>query len=191
MYFIIGLGNPGKKYEKTRHNIGFQVVEELKKEKGFPEFKLNKKSKALICEGFLDKERVIVAKPVTFMNLSGSSAEIISGNYNIEKRDVIVIHDDIDLPVGKIKISHGRGSGGHKGVESIIKSLGTENFIRLRIGIQPRTGKPKNVEKFVLRKFDKDEEKILKDIFEKIIEAIEMTIKEGLEKAMNIYNCTD
>jgi len=103
-------------------------------------------------------------------------------------RNLWIIHDDIDLLLGKIRISIGRGAAGHKGVESIIKELGTKNFVRFRIGIQPKTGKPRNPEKFVLQKFNKEEEGLIKEVIQKIIEAIEMTIIKGLEKAMNKFN---
>jgi PTH1 family peptidyl-tRNA hydrolase len=167
MILIVGLGNPGGKYRNTRHNVGFRVIDEL---------------------GSLNKEKVVLLKPKTFMNLSGRAVKPLIIKYKISVIDLWVIHDDIDLPLGRIKISKGRGSAGHKGVESIIKELGTKNFIRFRIGVQPKTGKPKNPERFVLQKFKKDEEKIVKEIVKKTAETIEATMKGGIEKAMNEYN---
>jgi PTH1 family peptidyl-tRNA hydrolase len=178
---IVGLGNPGKKYKNTRHNIGFLVLDKFQKaysrhrrdgptgiskkfqyrENNFPEFKLVKKFNSLISEGKISGKKILLAKPQTFMNNSGKAVKslclnffeikamaVISkknkkeGNNVLNKpsnnflNNLFVVHDDVDLPLGKIKISRGRGSGGHKGVESIIKELGTKNFVRFRIGIE-------------------------------------------------------
>jgi len=167
MVLIVGLGNPGKKYEKTRHNLGFRVVDELR---------------------FLNLKKVVLVNPKTFMNLSGKAVKSLIKKYKMPVTNLWVIHDDIDLPLGKIRISKGRGSAGHKGVESIIKEVGSKNFVRFRIGIQPRIGQPKNPEKFVLQKFNKEEEKIVKEVIKKIAEAIEFSLKEGLEKTMSRFN---
>ena len=147
---IVGLGNPGEKHKNTRHNIGFEIVDEFKEKNLFPEFKLSKKFKALISE----KDNTILVKPQTFMNLSGRSVRAITSFY--KTKELIVIHDDIDLVLGKIKISKNRGAGGHKGIKSIIEEIG-KDFTRIRVGIQPEKGKPNNVEKFVLQKFKKRE----------------------------------
>jgi len=167
MILIIGLGNPGKKYEKTRHNVGTRAIDELE---------------------ILGLKNVILTKPNTFMNESGKAVKPLIDKYKIKPGDLIVIHDDIDLPLEKIRIVRNRGSAGHKGVESIIKELKTENFIRFRIGIQPRSGKPKNPENFVLQKFNKEEEKIIDEVIKKTAEAIEYFLKEGLEKTMGKFN---
>ena len=189
MIIIAGLGNPDKKYKFTRHNIGFRVVEKFKEKNNFPDFKLSKKFKSLISESVFNNEKVILAKPQTFMNKSGKAIKTLFSFYKIEKTNLIVIHDDIDLALGKTKIVKNRGSAGHKGVESIIKEIGTKDFIRFRIGIQPIKAKPKNAERFVLQNFNKKEEKIIKKIIKKTVEVIELVIKkEGLEKAMNKYN---
>ncbi len=169
---IIGLGNPGEKYNKTRHNIGFEIIDQFKEKNSFPDFKLSKKFHSLISE---DK-KIILAKPQTFMNKSGQAVKALIGFY--KTKDLIIIHDDIDLLEGKIKVSKDRGSAGHKGIESIIKEIG-KNFIRLRIGIQPEKGKPKNPERFVLQRFNKKT---------KAVEALESLIENGLEKTMNKYN---
>ena len=118
MILIVGLGNPGKKYQKTRHNVGFRVIDQL---------------------GFLSLKEVILVKPKTFMNLSGKSVKNLLKTYHLKPSNLIVIHDDTDLPLGKIKISKNRGAAGHKGVESIIKEMGTKNFVRLRVGVKPKT----------------------------------------------------
>jgi PTH1 family peptidyl-tRNA hydrolase len=170
MMLIIGLGNPGKKFEKTRHNIGARVIDELK---------------------VLDLEKVILAKPQTFMNVSGKTVKALIKTSDLKPGNLIVIHDDMDLPMGKIRIVKNRGSAGHKGVKSIIKELGTKGFIRIRIGIQPATSDKKQktkTEKFVLQKFTKEEEIILNGVIGKAVQAIETLIKQGAEKAMNLYN---
>ncbi|MBZ9577485.1 aminoacyl-tRNA hydrolase [Patescibacteria group bacterium] len=170
MTIIVGLGNPGKKYIYTRHNIGFQVVDEFAKENNFPEFRLSKKFNSLVSESILNNEKIILVKPQTFMNKSGEAVSALINFY--KTKEIIIIHDDIDLPLGKIRISKNRGAAGHKGVESITKEIGTKNFTRFRIGISPKIGKSKNVEKYVLQKFDKEEEKIIKQV-----------IKEAIKKA--------
>lgn len=167
MHVIVGLGNPGEKYKNTRHNLGSKVIDEL---------------------GLLDLKGVALEKPKTFMNLSGKAVKPLIEKYKIKTDNLIVIHDDIDLPLGEIRIVQNRGSAGHKGVESIIETLGTKNFIRVRIGILPESGKPKKPENFVLQKFNKAEEKIVKEVIKKTTEAIGILLKEGLEKAMTKYN---
>ncbi|PJA63866.1 MAG: aminoacyl-tRNA hydrolase, partial [Candidatus Portnoybacteria bacterium CG_4_9_14_3_um_filter_43_11] len=132
----------------------------------------------------------VLTRPQTFMNQSGKSVKILNTKYKIQNTNLFVIHDDIDLPLGKIRISAGRSSAGHKGVESIIKESGTKNFVRFRIGIKPEKieNRKQKIEKFVLQKFNKEEEKILKNVIEKTIEAIEMAIREEVEKTMTKYN---
>jgi len=188
MILIVGLGNPGKKYQLTRHNIGFRVVNEFAKENNSPEFKFSKKLKAEISERILDNQKIVLAKPQTFMNLSGKAVKSLIINYHLSLINLWVIHDDTDLPLGKIRIAKNRGAAGHKGVESIVKVINSKNFVRFRIGILPKTGKPKNPENFVLQKFNKDEEKTVKEVIKKTAEAIEFSLKTGLEKAMSKYN---
>jgi peptidyl-tRNA hydrolase, PTH1 family len=149
MKLIVGLGNPGKKYEGTRHNAGFMAIDELKK---------------------YDIEDSILAKPKTFMNNSGKAVKEMVGYYKVKPEDLWVIHDDIDLPIGEFKISENRGSAGHKGVQSIIDELGIKNFNRIRIGICPAEGKPERIEEFVLKKFSKKESEGLKEALSKITE---------------------
>jgi peptidyl-tRNA hydrolase, PTH1 family len=146
MYLIFGLGNPGKKYEKTRHNIGVRIIESLES---------------------LSLENVILAKPSTFMNESGKAAKKLLKTSKLKTNNLILVHDDIDLPLGKIKVVKGRGSAGHKGVQSIIDNLGTKDFWRVRVGICPATGKPSSVDNFVIRNFTKGEEKILEEVIPK------------------------
>lgn len=158
---IVGLGNPGKKYHNTPHNIGFDVVDKIAEENNFPQFKLSKKFHALISEN----NKTILAKPQTFMNESGKSVKAITRFY----KDLIIIHDDIDLVLGRTKTSKDSGSAGHKGVESIIRELGTKDFTRIRIGIQPIKGKPQNIEKYVLQKLKKEQKELLKPVIKKVL----------------------
>ena len=167
MFLIVGLGNPGQKYKDTRHNVGSEVVNELKS---------------------FNLEKVILQKPQTFMNQSGRTVRTSLRKYKLGLNNLIIIHDDIDLPLGKIRIAKNRGSAGHKGVESIMNELRTKDFIRLRIGILPKAGKPKNPEKFVLQKFNKDERKIIKEVIKKTAEAAELFLREGLDKTMGKFN---
>jgi len=194
MILIIGLGNPGKKFEKTRHNVGFRAVTAFQAKNGFSDFKFSKKFKAETSEVVFDNEKIILGKPQTFMNNSGKAVKALINNRQLAINNLFVVHDDIDLPLGKIRISVDRSSAGHKGVESIIRELKNKNFARFRIGIKTEGNEQKiknrkqRVEKFVLKKFTTDEEKILKKVIEKTVEAIEITIKEGVEKAMAKYN---
>ena len=167
MILIVGLGNLPKKYRKTRHNIGSMTIDELES---------------------LNLEDAILTRPTTFMNESGKAVKNLLRTYRLKPDNLIIIHDDIDLPLGKIRIVKNRGAAGHKGIESIIRELKTKNFIRFRIGICPKTGKLKNPERFVLQNFHKGEEKIIKEITKKIAEAINFLLKEGLEKTMNKFN---
>lgn len=186
MIIIVGLGNPGKKFQKTRHNIGFITIDNLQLViDKFSDWKNIKKIQAEISKGEINSQKVLLAKPLTFMNLSGQAVKKVVLSVKCQMSNVLVIHDDIDLPLGKIRIVKNRGSAGHKGVQSIIKELGTKNFVRFRIGIQPKLGKPKNPEKFVLQKFNKGEEEIVKEVIKKTTEAIEMAIREGVEKAQS------
>jgi PTH1 family peptidyl-tRNA hydrolase len=180
MTIIIGLGNPGEQYKNTRHNVGFMAIDEFARKNYFPEFSLQKKSKALISE----KDDVILVKPQTFMNDSGKSVREIIKNKPTD--GLVIVHDDIDLPLGKIKIVKERGSAGHKGVESIIKSIGNEGLIRLRIGI----GGAKGVEalKVVLKNFSEEEQPVIDEVIKKAALALNSLINEGIEKTMNEYN---
>lgn len=155
MVVIAGLGNPGKEYENTPHNIGFEALDFFAQKNGFPAFEFDKYSNSLISK----KDEVILIKPQTFMNNSGLALKKIAGK-------LIVIHDDIDLKLGEFKISTNRGSAGHKGVESIIKALRTEDFTRIRIGVS-KEKKPD-----VLKKFNKKDQELLTPVFEQISEEI-------------------
>ncbi len=189
MKLIIGLGNPGKEYQKTRHNCGFMAICNLQKilNENFDDFKFNKKFHALISQGNFNEEKIILAMPQTFMNDSGKSVNALINYYKIHFTDLFIIHDDIDLFLGKIKISRNSSSGGQKGVQSIINYLGTKNFIRFRVGIK-LNNIIKNASEFVLQKFTKDEEKIISKSLQKINLAIKTTLEKGVDEAMNQCN---
>ncbi len=186
MIIIVGLGNPGKKFKNTRHNVGFSAVNKLAGNFQFPIFNFQSSSNAEISKGEIAGEKVILAKPQTFMNESGKAVQKILSNIKDQISNIVVIHDDIDLPVGKIKIVQERGSAGHKGVESIIKSIGNEGLIRIRVGIAPQNDV--KAEKVVLEKFSPEEQEILKKTLVKAADALDFLIKNDLEKTMNRFN---
>ena len=181
---IIGLGNPGVKFKGTRHNVGFMVLDKFAEGNNFPEFRLQKKLEALVSEGIIGENKIILAKPQTFMNESGKAVQKILKS--MPKASLIAVHDDVDMPTGKIKIVEERGSAGHKGVESIIKNVGNEGLIRFRIGIAGQTGtKAKEV---VLKKFTSGEKKNITETIAKVAEALNFFLQNGPEKTMNKYN---
>lgn len=188
MKIIIGLGNPGEKYKNTWHNIGFLAVDEFIKENNFPDFKPSKKFNADISEKDFNEENIIIAKPKTYMNESGKSVRSIMDFYKLLGKEIIIIHDDIDLLAGKIKISIDRGSAGHKGVQSIFNNAKTEGFIRIRIGICPDFKRDKKAKDVVLKKIGKNEKELMKKSIDIAVEAIKTLITDGLEKTMNKYN---
>jgi peptidyl-tRNA hydrolase, PTH1 family len=176
MKLIIGLGNPGKKYALTRHNAGFMLVDKLQKEWKFPDFVVNKKFNAEISEGNLDGKKIIIVKPQTFMNLSGEAVKKIMDFYKLTPDDIIVIHDDLDIELGKYKIATDSSSAGHQGVQDIIDKLGTQKFKRIRIGIEGEEKRKKRLmpsDEFVLQKFLEEEmieiDKILVTIQKEIL----------------------
>jgi len=198
-YIIVGLGNPGEEYTFTRHNTGRLVLEvfykKALKENDLSEWKLDKKTVALKSSGKIGKESVTLLKPETMMNNSGKSLkDLINSPKKAEK--LVVIYDDLDLPLGSYKISFNRGTGGHRGMESIVKNIKTKAFVRVRVGISPTTPsgklkKPKGedgVINFILGKFKTNEQEELKKISQKISKALFCLLEEGREKAMNIFN---
>lgn len=193
-YIIAGLGNPGEEYTNTRHNTGRMVLEFIQKEYG-GDFSFNKKLNAQVSEAKIGKEKVTLIAPETFMNLSGKSiAPLVKSIKAAEK--LVVIYDDFSLPLGKIRISYNRSSGGHNGLESIIKSVKTEAFVRIRIGTAPENAKGNaklingedKVEKFILGKFKEDELKELKKVAKAVVEAVAVLIKDGRDRAMGEFN---
>ncbi len=171
MLLIIGLGNPGKEYEKTRHNAGFILVDKIGKNYNFPDFEFNKKFNAEISKGQLENREILLAKPRTFMNKSGEAVNAILDFYKISPENIIVVHDDIDIELGKYKIALDSRSAGHNGVQDIMDKLGTQKFKRIRIGIKPEE-KIYDASDFVLQKFGKEEWEKLDKTLDKILKEI-------------------
>ncbi len=186
MIIIVGLGNPGEQYKNTRHNVGFIAIDAFAEKNNFPEFKLQKKSNALVSEHILGDKTVVLVKPQTFMNESGKSVKQLMSNTKAQMSDLVIVHDDVDVPVGKIKIIKERGSAGHKGVESIIKSIGNDGLMRFRIGVAGQ--KDVNAMKVVLKNFSQEEQKVIDETIKKITDALDFFVKAGLDKTMNEYN---
>ena len=171
MKLIIGLGNPGEEYKKTRHNAGFLAVDEIVLSSKYQVLSTQQKFNAEISEGIIDNEKTILVKPQTFMNNSGQAVKAIVDYYKIDLEDIIVIHDDLDISLGEYKIIKDRNSAGHKGVQSIIDYLGTKDFTRIRIGIAVENKKTPT-EKFVLERFSKEEIEIVEGVIEEIVSNI-------------------
>lgn len=181
MKLIVGLGNPGKEYEKTRHNIGFMCVDNF-----VDNSKWSEKFSGLLTEISYNGEKIIFLKPMTYMNESGYAVKKVMDYYNLDISDILIIFDDMDLEIGKLKIKVNSSSGGHNGIKSIISHLKTESFARVKIGISHnRNIDTKN---YVLGKFSKAEMDILNPIIKKTKDIIESFVNNGIEKTMNIYN---
>lgn len=190
---IVGLGNPGRKYEKNRHNLGFMCLSYFARQHGI---KFDKKQcRARTGSGIVAESKVVIARPQTYMNQSGQSVSRLVKKFDVGLDDLIVIHDDLDLPPGKIRIRRGGGSGGHKGIDSIVAELGSQDFLRLRAGI----GHPSSIEdatetsesdiiSYVLSDFTADEKRIIAQVIPRVSEAILCLLTEGLTAAMNKYN---
>jgi len=173
MKLIIGLGNPGEEYQKTRHNAGFLAVDKIVSRcSDIPTFNFRSKFKAEISQGIINNEKVILVKPMTFMNNSGQAVQAVLDYYKINPKNIIIIHDDLDIPLGEFKISKNKNSGGHKGVQSIIDCLGTKDFMRIRIGIDTERNKKIPTEKFVLEKFNEEEMRKIEGVIEEIVKLL-------------------
>lgn len=191
MYTIVGLGNPGKEYEFTRHNAGMLAVRGFQKKMGLPDFVTSSKFGGEVSEGIVEGNEVRLFIPGTFMNTSGKVVTKVC-----DSRDkLLVISDELDLPIGTFKISYGSSAGGHNGVQSVIDALGTKEFTRIRVGVSPVSffgamKKPSRdrVADFVLKEFSRNELKKLESQYESIIDAIRMIVTEGKERAMNQFN---
>jgi len=180
MKLIVGLGNPGKEYQDTRHNIGFQALDFLAENLILKPFKSEKKFQAEICEGTLGEQKIILAKPQTFMNNSGEAVAAIKKYYKIKLNDIIVIRDDVDIPVGKIKSKQGSSGAGHKGIASIIQHLKSNNFWQIKIGVANELIRTKiPTEKFVLQKFTKQDLDKAKKIPDKTMKLLNSIIKKA------------
>ena len=194
-WVIVGLGNPGSEYSGTRHNTGRMAVEDFAKAMKLSEWREDKKAKALISRGLVERTLVALVLPNTFMNKSGSAVSKFVKNAKAAER-MAVVYDDIDLPLGSFKISFNRGSGGHKGMESIMRALKTKKFARVRIGVSPSTVSGKlrkpsgddEVVDFILAKWKAHELAELKTVFKRVSHALETIVTAGTERAMNQFN---
>ncbi len=183
---VIGLGNPGKEYEKTPHNVGFMMLDYIAEVNNIT-FKLEKKHEAMIGVGTISGEKCYLIKPLTYMNLSGNAVRSFVEYYNIDKDEILVIFDDMDLPLGKVRVRKSGSSGGHKGMKSIIENLKTTDINRIRVGIdKPKEGM--QVIDYVLHKLSKAEFEILNETIKKGPDMIDSVIKTGINNMMNIYN---
>lgn len=186
MYIIVGLGNPGQKYENTRHNIGWQVLDALAEKHGINI--LENKFKGLVGKGVIEGEKVLLLKPLTYMNLSGEAVGEAVRFFKIdETTELIVIADDISLDAGQIRMRKKGSAGGHNGLKNIIAHLGHENFIRMKMGVGDKPA-GYDLADYVLGHFSKEEEKILAESRSNAVLAIETVIRDGADKAMNLYN---
>lgn len=194
-YVILGLGNPEGQYAKTRHNAGRMAVEKLAKAEAFPEFTLKKAAKALVSEGAIEGEKVMLVLPEVAMNLSGKVIPSFVKSKPAAKK-LLIIRDELDMPLGTMKMTFGRGSGGHKGAESVMRALKTKDFAQIKIGISGTTAKGKlkkpgdeeKVIRHVIGKFKPEEEAKLKKMFERTKEAVEAFVAGDIERAMLVAN---
>ena len=181
---VAGLGNPGPEHAGTRHNIGFGVVEELADRVGAIGWQGKFTAEMTRCR--VDDRSVVLLKPMTYMNLSGRSVARAAGFFRFSVESILVVHDDLDLDFGMVRVKQGGGTGGHKGLSSCKQLLGSGDFSRVRVGIgRPRHG---NATKFVLEKFSSDESAVLTDVIAKAADAVETTIRHGVVRAMNAFN---
>jgi len=186
MWLIVGLGNPGERYARTRHNIGFEAIDTLARRHGL-EFR-GKRANSLIAEGQIAGQRVALAKPQTYMNLSGQAVSSLRNWYKIDPaRELLVVYDDLDLPFGKLRLRERGSAGTHNGMRSIVAQLGSSDFPRLRVGIDQPPGKM-DAAAYVLSRFRKEEEAELPFLLDTIADAVEVVLREGLTAAMNRYN---
>ncbi len=185
VYLVVGLGNPGREYRNTRHNMGFLALDHLAAHWSITALKVQ--GKAIISTAQYAGNKVILAKPQTYMNLSGQAVSALMNFYKVPLEHLLVIHDDVDIPFGTIRIRPGGGFGGQKGVGSIIEKLGTQEFARMRLGVGRPPGQM-DTANYVLQSFSKEDEEFLQSVFAKSDEAVETFIAEGLNTAMNRFN---
>lgn len=181
---LVGLGNPGTEYAKTRHNIGFMAVDEIVRRYSFPPFK--EKGKGVLSSATIDNQKVFILKPHTFMNLSGEAVLGVYSFYKLTPKDIIVFHDDMDLPVGKIKVKRGGSSGGHNGLKSIDSHIGAD-YLRVRVGIGHPTNKA-DVVNWVLGTFDSKDSAAIQDIISKMAEHLPLLLQGNEQTFMNRMN---
>jgi len=185
---VIGLGNPGSKYEFTRHNIGFRIIDSLARDMGI-EFNKVKSYYSLISRGMINNYKVMLVKPQTFMNLSGRAVNRVVSYYKIPLQDLLIVYDDLNLELGQVRIRKKGSSGGHKGIESIMQYLNSEDIPRLRIGVgNPSLNYNFDCVSYVLSNFNNDEEDKIAEVIQLSTEAVKTIIEDGFEKAMRKYN---
>jgi peptidyl-tRNA hydrolase, PTH1 family len=186
---IVGLGNPGAKYDQTRHNIGFAAIDTLARAWQIP-LSEHRKFQGWFGEGNVFRTKVCLLKPTTFMNLSGQSIRAVTDWYKLAPEEVLVVYDDMDLPIGKMRLRQSGSAGGHNGMKSAIAHLNSQNFPRLRIGIgTPRAkGADKEVVSHVLGRFSQGENSVMDEVLRLVVDAVELSLKQGIPKAMSLYN---
>ncbi len=182
---IVGLGNPGSRYEDNRHNIGFQIVDELAAAHDMSFDKSQHKAK--IANGWIGEQRVLIVKPQTYMNLSGEAVQPLATYYKVEANDLIVVSDDLDLPTGKLRLRPFGGAGGQNGVKSIIQRLGTDQFPRMRVGIDRPPGRM-DPAAYVLQNFSSQEEEVMVQVRDRARQALELWLTAGIDNTMNTFN---
>lgn len=185
MYVIAGLGNPTKEYDKTRHNVGFAVIDELADRYGIDVSE--RKHRALCGRGVIEGQKVLLAKPQTFMNLSGESLRALTDYYKVLPEELIVIYDDISLPPGQLRIRLKGSAGGHNGIKNIIAHLGTQEFPRIKVGVGEKPPRM-DLKDYVLSRFSKGEQELMDAAFREAAEAVVMMICDGADRAMNHFN---
>ena len=185
MYMIVGLGNPGSEYAATRHNLGFMLIDKLAAAAGA--IVKRKECHALVGNATIEGERVVLVKPQTFMNLSGEAVSCLTSKYETDANRLIVISDDLALPFGTIRLRERGSAGGHNGLKSIIGALGTNEFTRLRIGIQPEHPLS-DAKRFVLSEFSNVEKETLNEVLDRAAEALRSILRDGIRKAMSLFN---
>ncbi len=190
MKLFVGLGNPGKEYEYTWHNLGFLVINKLTSDNAAfcSGCTMSSKLKAEILEARWHNEKILMAKPQTYMNLSGESVGAIARYYDIATEDIWVIHDELDLDLGTIRLSHDSSAGGHNGVSSIIKHLGTKEFLRFRLGVSTELREKIPAEDYVLQKIPNSATVAVQEMIAKTCDALEAALTEGKDAAMNRFN---
>jgi len=192
MKLIVGLGNPGRHYVNNRHNVGFKCVDMFAREHGISLNQRRARSKLGTVE--IANTRIVLAKPQTFMNLSGEAVSALVRRYRLSSQDILVIYDDLDLPLGKIRIREKGSPGGHNGLKSIISRLGTQDFPRIRVGISPAEGSDNaaapevDAIEHVLSDFSDAEKTVMREVYLRVAAAIECVLTEGIAAAMNKYN---
>lgn len=183
MFLIVGLGNPGKEYKNTRHNIGFDAIDVMADKYNIEVNRI--KFKGVCGEGYIGSDKIMLLKPSTYMNLSGESVREVMDFYKLSKDDVLVIYDDISLEVGRLRIREKGSAGGHNGIKSIISHMGTDEFSRIKIGV----GQPKgDLVNYVLGNFSKEDRKYLDEVLNVVVSAAEVIVNDDTKEAMNKFN---